>query len=149
MQVSFSAKQRQGRSVNEPQPAAPGSSPQPKLPLSSANASQGQSPPLDVGVEAAKPTNDERAEPHAKLPLSAGQISAIYNVMKTFREDDRSRVGLEARFKCARCGCSRLLAGSVLYGEVRLCNGCATDYEILRTAGLEPDLLLRKPEGSG
>jgi hypothetical protein len=27
----------------------------------------------------------------------------------------------------------------VTYGQDRLCNGCATDYELLRTAGFDPD----------
>jgi hypothetical protein len=83
-----------------------------------------------------------RAARTPRLPLSADQVRAIYTVMRTFRDDDRSRIDPEARFKCDRCGCSRPLAGSVRYGDARLCNGCATDYELLRTAGMEPDLLL-------
>jgi formate dehydrogenase maturation protein FdhE len=91
---------------------------------------------IDLGVHRSQVVKPPR------LPLSAEQVRAIYSVMRTFRDDDRSRVAPEARFLCARCGCSRPLAGSLDYGGARLCNGCATDYELLRTAGLERDLLL-------
>jgi hypothetical protein len=81
-----------------------------------------------------------------RLPLSAGQVRAIYGAMRTFRDDDRSRLAGDASFRCGRCGCSRPLAGSLTYGELRLCNGCATDYELMRTAGMEGDLLVASIE---
>lgn len=73
--------------------------------------------------------------------LSAGQVRAIFDAMRTFRDDDLGRVERDGNVTCARCGRTRPCAGSLIYGETRLCNGCATDYELLRTAGLERDLL--------
>ena len=75
-----------------------------------------------------------------RIPLTAGQVRAIYDVMRTFRDDDLSHRDPDEGFDCARCGRNRPLAGSLVYGAVRLCNGCATDYELLRTAGMERDL---------
>ncbi|MHB8578190.1 MAG: hypothetical protein ACYDCQ_23000, partial [Dehalococcoidia bacterium] len=87
--------------------------------------------------------------PLPRTPLSAGQVRAIFDVMRTFRDDDLSRVAHDATFSCGRCGRTRTLAGSVAYGELRLCNGCATDYELMRTAGIEGDLCATDiPSGS-
>ena len=77
--------------------------------------------------------------------LSAAQIEAIYGAMRTFRDDDRGRAPATETIVCRRCGRNRPAAGSLLYGEARLCNGCATDYELLRMAGLERDLLHPHP----
>src|SRR5690242_5127637 len=68
--------------------------------------------------------------------LSAAQVEAIYGAMRTFRDDDRGRTSVAETIACRRCGRNRPAAGSLLYGEARLCNGCATDYELLRMAGL-------------
>jgi len=94
-------------------------------------------------------THSEQAErPRSTLPapqrrvLSAGQVRAIFDAMRTFRDDDLGREEGAGIFICDRCGRARPRAGSVAYGELRLCNGCATDYELVRTAGLERDLLL-------
>jgi hypothetical protein len=77
--------------------------------------------------------------------LSAAQIAAIYGAMRTFRDDDLARTPAAGTIACRRCGRNRPAAGSLLYGEARLCNGCATDYELLRMAGLERDLLHPHP----
>jgi hypothetical protein len=76
-----------------------------------------------------------------RLALSAGQIQAIFGAMRTFRDDDLARPVAGQMIVCARCSRNRSAAGSLAYGAVRLCNGCATDYELLRMAGLEHDLL--------
>jgi hypothetical protein len=77
----------------------------------------------------------------ARRALSAGQVRAIFDAMRTFRDDDLSRRVEDSSFTCDRCGRRRPPAGSLRYGELHLCNGCATDYELLRTAGFERDLL--------
>jgi len=74
-----------------------------------------------------------------KRGLSGGQVKAIFGAMRTFRDDDLSRDGGDETFECGRCGRRRPAAGSLIYGDLRLCNGCATDYELLRTAGIERD----------
>ena len=92
----------------------------------------------------AETTDEEAPEPPADVrtrSLSAGQIRAIFDAMRTFRDDDIGRASRDGAFTCNRCGRERALAGSVSYGAVRLCNGCATDYELLHTAGIERDLL--------
>lgn len=76
-----------------------------------------------------------------RRPLpSAAQIRAIFGAMRTFRDDDRDRAPRDATIDCDRCGRTRPAAGSLAYGRLQLCNGCATDYELLRMAGMEPDL---------
>ena len=80
--------------------------------------------------------------------LSAGQVRAIFDAMRTFRDDDLGREGRAGAFICDRCDRVRPLAGSVGYGDLRLCNGCATDYELVRTAGLERDLLAPRSSSS-
>jgi hypothetical protein len=88
------------------------------------------------GADAPEPPDAPR--PRA---LSAGQVRAIFDAMRTFRDDDLGRAARAGAFVCDRCTRVRPLAGSVGYGDLRLCNGCATDYEIVHTAGLERDLL--------
>ena len=51
-------------------------------------------------------------------------------------EEDRERgIDPAARFRCRRCGKDRQLIGSVEYEGIRLCNGCATTFEIARLTG--------------
>lgn len=72
---------------------------------------------------------------------TAGQLQAVYEVMRMLREDDRDR-GLSAEqvIDCAICKRQRSAAGAIRYGATTLCNGCATDYEVLRLAHLTPAL---------
>ncbi|MEX0750377.1 MAG: hypothetical protein WD359_06160 [Dehalococcoidia bacterium] len=61
------------------------------------------------------------------------QREAIEEAMKLILEEDRDRgIGPDDRFKCAGCGISREAAGAVTYDQVRLCNGCATRFEVER-----------------
>ena len=69
------------------------------------------------------------------------QVQAVYEVMRLLREDDRDRGRTaDETVVCASCRRDRPAAGSVRYGETTLCNGCATDYELLRLARLAPPL---------
>jgi hypothetical protein len=73
---------------------------------------------------------------------SARQIRAVYAVMRILAEDDRERgVPAEARVLCVACRRLRPAAGSVEYAGTRLCNGCATDYELLRIGGQVDDVI--------
>ena len=70
-----------------------------------------------------------------------GQVQAVYEVMRLLREDDRDRGRTaDETVICASCRRDRPAAGSVRYGATTLCNGCATDYELLRLAHLAPSL---------
>jgi hypothetical protein len=72
---------------------------------------------------------------------SAEQIRAVYAVMRILAEDDRERgVAADRRVRCAACRRSRPAAGSVEYAGTLLCNGCATDYELLRIGGQVDDV---------
>jgi hypothetical protein len=72
---------------------------------------------------------------------SADQIQAVYTVMRILAEDDRERgVSADALVPCAACRRARPAAGSIDYAGTRLCNGCATDYELLRIGGQVDDL---------
>jgi hypothetical protein len=72
---------------------------------------------------------------------TADQLRAVYAVMKILAEDDRERApGADQEMLCESCRRDRPAAGSVDYSGTRLCNGCATDYELLRIAGQVPDL---------
>lgn len=67
------------------------------------------------------------------------QVQAVYEVMRLLREDDRERGrALDEVIACQMCRRTRPAAGSVRYGDRTLCNGCATDYELLRLARLIP-----------
>jgi hypothetical protein len=66
--------------------------------------------------------------------LTGRQIEAVYAVMRLLR-DDRAAAGDVSTIVCARCRRDRPQQGSIAYGSILLCNGCATDYELLRTAG--------------
>src|SRR6266508_1218420 len=71
---------------------------------------------------------------------SAEQLRAVYEVMRLLAEEDRERgLAWTSRVLCAACRRERPAAGSVDYGGTRLCNGCATDYELLRMAAVVDD----------
>jgi hypothetical protein len=72
---------------------------------------------------------------------TGGQVQAVFEVMRLLREDDRDR-GLDAgeSVVCHSCRRARPAPGAVHYGSRTLCNGCATDYELLRLARLTPRL---------
>lgn len=69
--------------------------------------------------------------------LTARQILAIYGVMRLLRDD---RPPLSSAIDCRGCKRRRRAHGSVTYDDRLLCNGCATDYELLRAAGLTREL---------
>lgn len=69
------------------------------------------------------------------------QVQAVYEVMRLLREDDRERgLAPDDAVTCDSCRRDRPALGAVRYGDRTLCNGCATDYEILRLARLTPRL---------
>jgi hypothetical protein len=72
---------------------------------------------------------------------TSGQVRAVYEVMRLLREDDRGR-GLDTSdvIICDSCRRDRPAPGAVRYAATTLCNGCATDYELLRLARLAPSL---------
>ena len=70
-----------------------------------------------------------------------GQVRAVYEVMRLLREEDRDRgLAAEEQVECTSCHRSRPAVGAVRYGNATFCNGCATDYELLRLARLAPHL---------
>ena len=69
------------------------------------------------------------------------QLRAVYEVMRLLRDDDRERgVENEHTVACASCRRDRPARGAVRYGAQMLCNGCATDYELLRLSRLHPPI---------
>jgi hypothetical protein len=67
--------------------------------------------------------------------VTEGQREAIEEAMRLILEEDQDRgVGPNERFECAGCGKSRGAAGAVTYEDIRLCNACATRFEVERTA---------------
>ena len=74
----------------------------------------------------------------ARRPTSR-QVEAVYAVMRLLRRDRASR-GSEDQIWCGGCRRSRDRSGSATYGETVLCNGCATDYELLRLSKSVRDL---------
>lgn len=106
----------------------------------SAAAPAGQRPAVEETPDQVRV--HEAVEQQARRPLSAGQIRAIYDAMRTFRDDDLTRTSARAELLCDRCHCKRPAAGSLVYGTIRLCNGCATDYELLRASGMEHDIII-------
>ena len=67
--------------------------------------------------------------------VTKGQREAIEEAMKLILEEDQDRgIGPDERFECAGCGESRGAAGAVTYDDIRLCNACATRFEVERTA---------------
>jgi hypothetical protein len=73
-------------------------------------------------------------QPQGTRGLTEAQIDAIEETMRLLVEEDEERgVDLASEFRCPACRHSRSLAGSVVYDDnVRLCNGCATGYEVAR-----------------
>jgi hypothetical protein len=71
--------------------------------------------------------------PESSRRPTARQVAAVYEVMRLLRRD-RPGGGVEEQFVCDRCGRSRDRSGSVTYGDLHFCNGCATDYELIRLA---------------
>ena len=72
---------------------------------------------------------------------SGAQLRAVYTVMRILAEDDRGRgASPSLTVPCQSCRRDRPAAGSVEYAEARLCNGCATDYEVLKISGIVDDL---------
>ncbi len=68
--------------------------------------------------------------------LSAQQRRAIQEAMQTFVDEDLERgVDPRSEMPCPACGRRRPFAGSVAYEGVRLCNACATVYELRRAEG--------------
>src|SRR5262245_54081071 len=68
------------------------------------------------------------------------QIRAVYTAMRILAEDDRERAAPLDTVDCTACRRDRPAAGAVRYAEAHLCNGCATDFEILRLAGIVVDM---------
>ncbi len=71
--------------------------------------------------------------------VTKGQYEAITEAMRLIVEEDRER-GIDSlsEFVCAACARPRTMVGSVEYDGIRLCNDCATAFEVARvdhTAG--------------
>jgi hypothetical protein len=78
--------------------------------------------------------------PSSLLPAVPGltrqQRQAIREAMRTFVEEDLARgIPADRLERCDACARERPAAGFVTYQAARLCNDCATGYEILRTQG--------------
>ena len=74
--------------------------------------------------------------PRAESRVTEGQREAIEEAMRIIVEEDRERgVDPLATFGCRRCGKQRQLIGSVDYEGIRLCNSCATRFEMARMTG--------------
>jgi hypothetical protein len=76
----------------------------------------------------------------ARRDATPGQIRAVYAAMRILAEDDRERGAPLDSFDCTACRRERPIAGAVDYAAAHLCNGCATDFEILRLAGIATDV---------
>jgi len=64
------------------------------------------------------------------------QMEAIRETMRIIAEEDEARgVDPAASFDCARCRQARPRIGSVDYEGVRMCNDCATRFEVARLSG--------------
>lgn len=71
-----------------------------------------------------------------RQPLTPRQREAIREAMRTLVDEDLDRGATSAAVAtCAACSRSSVLVGSVVYDGVRLCNGCATEYELRRAEG--------------
>ena len=69
--------------------------------------------------------------------LTQRQVDAIKTAMHLFVEEDLERGVLpQSTRPCSVCRRPRSAAGFVTYGEFRLCNQCATEYEISRAQGI-------------
>lgn len=78
-------------------------------------------------------TAPSAAMPAATRRLSERQIEAVYAVMRLLR-DDEPAADAAAPIVCSACRRGRSSRGSIAYDAYLLCNGCATDYELLSTA---------------
>lgn len=89
-------------------------------------------------------------EPRLITGLTERQVEAVYTVMRLLRDDMRPSTA-PAQILCAGCGRIREGRGSVSYGPNLLCNGCATDYELLRGARTVSDVeeFLQRPRPAG
>lgn len=68
--------------------------------------------------------------------LTERQVEAIKTAMRLFVEEDLERgVPPQSTCLCSACGRPRFAPGFVVYDDIRLCNECATDYEISRVQG--------------
>jgi hypothetical protein len=64
------------------------------------------------------------------------QRQAVEAAMNLILEEDRERgIGPDERFRCSGCAIDREAAGAVMYEGVRLCNACATGFEVERMSG--------------
>lgn len=75
---------------------------------------------------------------------TAEQVEAVRHVMRRLAQDERERSIARheppARLTCDACRRIRAAAGSVVYEGYRLCNGCATEYEVRRLYGQVRDV---------
>ena len=85
-----------------------------------AQASVSSVPPSPVPLRPRRPTSR--------------QVEAVYSVMRLLR-NDRPSGGPENQIWCAACRRGQDRSGSASYGDYILCNGCATEYELLRLGG--------------
>lgn len=76
---------------------------------------------------------DNVAAPKQLRRPTARQVEAVYSIMRLLRRD-RPVTGPEDQIWCDACHQTRARNGSASYGTHMLCNGCATDYELLRLA---------------
>ena len=96
-----------------------------------------QEDPLPAGV-----TDDVRT--WVVLPptreLTPGQLAAIRTVMRLFVDDDLADgVSPHRQMYCHACRAARPMPGFIRYEPYRLCNPCATEYEVAQTSGLVAD----------
>jgi len=74
--------------------------------------------------------------PRADAGVTKGQREAIEEAMRIIAEEDQERgIDPAATFECRRCGGPQQLLGSVEYEGIRLCNACATTFELARMSG--------------
>lgn len=78
---------------------------------------------------------DASVVPRDHLP-TARQIAAVRAVMQLFVEEDlETGVSPRQQMHCVRCARLRPLPGFLVYDGLRLCNACATDFELARICG--------------
>jgi hypothetical protein len=75
--------------------------------------------------------------PPTPSALGPERIAAIAAVMHLLVEDDLAHgISPLASMHCAACRWTRPAPGFIVYGDYRLCNACATEYETRRAAGV-------------
>jgi hypothetical protein len=68
--------------------------------------------------------------------LTAAQRDAVREAMRLLADEDRERgVAESEEFACSACGRRSPIVGSVVYEGTRLCNRCATGFEMARLNG--------------